>query len=146
VLPATVVAFGPTSCQGHRAYAYVEWFFPSRGMRFNRRLASTNICGGASPPGPPGKERSCGQLALRSGRAVVALAKDIDAFDFLFSCRATRQFVAGSVAARYLGRNARFEMDGWWCGSELSMDVGGLQSFSCERGDFTSVTFELKPA
>jgi hypothetical protein len=146
VLPATVVAFGRTTCQGHSAYAYVEWFFPSRGMRFNRRLASTNICGGASPPGPPGSERSCGQVAMRSGGAVVALAQDIDTFEFLFSCRATRQFVANSGAARYLGRNARFTMDGWWCGSELLMDFGGLQSFSCERGDFTTVNFELKPA
>ena len=47
-LPAMVVAFGRTTCQGHSAYAYVEWFFPSRGQSFNRRLARENVCGGAS--------------------------------------------------------------------------------------------------
>lgn len=146
VLPATVVAFGRTTCQGHSAYAYVEWFFPSRGMRFRTQLAGTNLCGGAAPPGPPETERSCGHVALQSGGAVVALAEDINTFDFLFSCMATRMFVAGLGAQHYLGRNARFTVNGWWCGSELSMDFGGLQTFSCEHGDFTSVTFELKRA
>jgi hypothetical protein len=145
-LPATVVAFGRTTCQGHSAYAYVEWFFPSRGMSFDRRLAGANLCGKRSPPIGPGKELKCGQVSLQSGGAVVALAEDIEMFDSPISCQTARQFVAGSGAAHYLGRNARFTVDGWWCGSELSMDFGGLQSFTCERGDFTNVTFELKRA
>lgn len=139
-LPATVVAFGKTTCQGHSAYAYVEWFFPSRGQSFNRRLTDTNLCGGASPPPPSGKEVKCGQVSLGS-----AVAEQIDMFDSPITCTTARQFVAGSGAARYQGQNARFTVDGWWCGSELSMSFGGLQSFACERGDFTNVTFELKP-
>lgn len=145
-LPATVVAFGRTTCQGHSVYSYVEWFFPSRGMSFNRRLAGENICNGSSPPIGSGKELRCGQVALRSGGGVVARAKNIDTFDSPLSCSATRKFVAGSGAARYLHRNARFTVDGWWCGSELSMDFGGVQSFACQRGDFTNVTFELTRA
>jgi hypothetical protein len=145
-LPATVVAFGRTTCQGHSAYAYVEWFFPSRGMSFNRRLAIRNICTGASPPIGSEKLVNCGQVSLSSGGAVVAQAKSIDTLDSPLNCAATRQFVAGSGAAQYLNRNARFTVDGWWCGSELSMDFGGVQGFSCERGDFANVTFELKRA
>jgi hypothetical protein len=140
-LPATVVAFGKTTCQGHSAYAYVEWFFPSRGMSFNRRLAGENICGGASPPPPSGKELKCGQVSLGT-----ALARNIDMFDSPISCATARQFVANSGAARYANQNARFSVDGWWCGSELSMDFGGLQNFSCQRGDFANVTFDLEPA
>ncbi len=140
-LPATVVAFGRTTCQGHRAYAYVEWFFPSRGQSFNRRLAGSNLCGGTPPPIPPGKELKCGSVRLRSARA-----SHIEMFDSPISCAAARQFVAHSGAGRYLNRNARFSLDGWWCGSELSMDFGGVQTFACQRGDFTNVTFELKPA
>ena len=63
-LPATVVAFGKTTCQGHSAYAYVEWFFPSRGMSFDRRLAVENLCTESSPRIPPGKEAKCGQVSL----------------------------------------------------------------------------------
>jgi hypothetical protein len=140
-LPATVVAFGRRTCQGHSAYAYVEWFFPSRGQSFNRRLAGANLCGGTSPPAPSGKELKCGQVSLAS-----ALAEHIEMFDSPISCAAARQFVANSGAASHLNQNARYTVDGWWCGSELSMDFDGLQSFTCNRGDFTNVTFELKPA
>lgn len=139
-LHATVVAFGRTTCQGHRAYAYVEWFFPSRGMSFDRRLAASNLCGGTSPPRPPGKELKCGRVRLRS-----ALAEHITMFDSPISCATARRFVAHSGAGRYLNRNARFTVNGWWCGSELSMSFGGAQSFACQRGDFTNVTFELTP-
>jgi hypothetical protein len=139
-LPATVVAFGLTTCQGHSAYAYVEWFFPSRGQSFNRRLAGENICGGASPPPPSGKELKCGQVSLGA-----ATAEHIDMFDSPIGCSTARQFVAASGAASYLNRNAQYTVDGWWCGSELTMDFGGLQSFSCTRGDFANVNFELKP-
>jgi hypothetical protein len=140
-LPATVVAFGKTTCQGHSAYAYVEWFFPSRGMSFSRRLAGDNLCTGSSPPVPSGKELQCGQVSLPGG----VRAEHIDMFDSPISCSTARQFVAGSGAASYLGRNARYSVDGWWCGSELSMAFGGLQSFTCTRGDFANVNFELKP-
>lgn len=145
-LPATVVAFGRTTCRGDSAYSEVEWFFPSRGMSFNRRLGGENICNGSLPPLGSGKEAKCGQVGLRSGDAVVARANNIDTFESPLSCRATRRFVARSGAARYLNRNARFTIDGWWCGSELSMDFGGVQSFTCVRGDFTNVTFELRRA
>jgi hypothetical protein len=137
-LPATVVAFGRTTCQGHSAYAYVEWFFPSRGMSFNRRLGQ-NICGGSSPP-PSGKEAKCEQVSVGS-----AVARNIDMFNSPISCATARQFVANSGAQQYLNQNARFTVDGWWCGSELSMDFGGIQSFSCQRGDFANVTFDLEP-
>lgn len=140
-LPATVVAFGRTRCQGHSAYAYVEWFFPSRGMSFNRRLAGENLCTGAFPSNGGGKELKCGQVRLRS-----ALAEQITTFDSPITCATARQFVAQSGAGQYLHRNARFTVDGWWCGSELSMDFGGLQTVACQRGDFTNVSFQLKPA
>jgi hypothetical protein len=54
--------------------------------------------------------------------------------------------VTSSGAGRYLDRNARFTVQGWWCCSELSMDLGGPQSFTCVRGDFTNVSFDLEPA
>ena len=138
-LPATVVAFGLTTCQGQSAYAYVEWFFPGRGQSFSRRLAGENICTGA-PPTEANKQLKCGQVSLGS-----ALAENITMFDSPISCASARRFVANSGAARYLNQNARFTVHGWWCGSELSMDIGGVQSFSCLRGDFANVNFELKP-
>ncbi len=141
-LPATVVAFGRTTCQGHSAYAYVEWFFPSRGQSFDRRLAIENICDWKFQPGGSGKELKCGQVSLGSGGVV---AKNIEMFDSPISCATARQFVANSGAGRYLGRNARFTVDGWWCGSQLSMSFGGLpQTVQCVSGDFTNVIFELK--
>ncbi|MBV9606977.1 MAG: hypothetical protein JO027_17830 [Solirubrobacterales bacterium] len=138
-LPATVVAFGRTTCRGHSAYQYVEWFFPSRGQSFNRRLAGENLCTGAQPPPPPGKVEKCGQVRLKS-----AVAKAITLYYSPINCATARAFVAGSGAGRYLGRNARFTVDGWWCGSSLAMDFGGAQFFSCQRGDLTNVNFELK--
>lgn len=139
-LPATVVAFGRTSCQGHFAYPYVEWYFPGRGQSFNRRLASENLCTGAQPT-PVGKLRKCGNVALPG-----AVAHGLESFGSPVSCAAVRRFVAHSGVARYLGRDARFTVHHWWCGSELSMSFGGPQSFSCVRGDFANVDFELKPA
>jgi hypothetical protein len=55
-----------------------------------------------------------------------------------------RRFVASSGAERHLGRNARFHVRGRWWGSELSMTLSGPQSVTCERGDFTNVTFTLR--
>lgn len=142
-LPATVVAFGRTTCQGHSAYSYVEWFFPSRGMSFTRRLlAGENICTWTFP-NVPSKVSNCGRITLQSGNAV---AKDINMLNSPIDCSAARQFVAGSGAGRYLGQNARFTVDGWWCGSQLADSLPGGQMFSCTRGDFANVTFELKPS
>ena len=140
-LPATVVAFGRTTCHGHSAYAYVEWFFPSRGMSFNRRLGGENLCTGAFPSNGGGKALQCGQVRLKS-----TIASHINSFDSPLGCAAARDFVAHSGAGRYLHRNARFTVDGWWCGSSLAMDFGGVQNFSCQRGDFANVNFELNPA
>jgi hypothetical protein len=142
-LPATVVAFGRTTCQGHSAYSHVEWYFPSRGMSFNRQLGGGNICGEGSTPTGSGEELKCGLVSLRSHGAEVALADNVNMYDSPIRCATARRFVASSGAARYLGRNARFTVHGWWCGSELSMDLGGPQSLTCVRGDFTNVTFNL---
>lgn len=143
-LPATVVAFDRTTCQGHSAYARVEWYFPSRGMSFSPRLSTVNIC--AHKPAPAGtiKQLKCGRVSLRSHGSVSAVAGHITVFDSPISCATARRFVASSGAARYLNRNARFTVHGWWCGSELSMDLGGPQSFSCVHGDFTNLSFDLK--
>jgi hypothetical protein len=141
-LTATVVAFDRTTCRGHRAYSYVEWFFPSRGQSFDRRLAGENICTGALPT-IAAKMLNCGHVTLHSG-GVTALAKGINMYDSPISCQAARQFVAHSGAARYLGRNARYTVDGWWCGSQLTPILPGLQYVTCERGDFTNVQFQLK--
>ncbi len=143
-LPATVVAFGRTRCQGHSAYSEVEWFFPTRGQSFNRRLAFENVCTGRVES-PVGKLLNCGQVLLRSGGSVVARAQQISTFAVRASCPATRQFVATSGAARYLGRNARFTVNGWWCGSQLT-SFTPVQMFSCARGDFANVSFTLKRA
>lgn len=139
-LPATVVAFGRTSCQGHFAYAYVEWFFPARGQTFNRRLAGENLCTGAGPT-PSGREARCGRVNLHG-----AVAVGLTMYASPLGCAAVRRFVAHSGVARYLGHDARFHVQHWWCGSELSMSAGGAQSFSCVRGDFANVYFQLKPA
>jgi hypothetical protein len=145
-LPATVVAFGQTNCDGQSAYSHVEWYFPSRGMSFSGRLGSGNICGGGSVPTGSTKELKCGQVSLRAHGSVTALADSIDMYDSPISCTTARRFVASSGAARYLDRNARFTTHGWWCGSELSMDLAGPQSFSCLQGDFTYLSFNLEPA
>ena len=54
--------------------------------------------------------------------------------------------MANSGAGRYLHRNARFTVDGWWCGSELTPALPGVQFFTCQCGDFANLTFQLKPA
>lgn len=145
-LPARVVAFDLTTCGGQRAYSYVEWYFPSRGMVFDRRLTLINLCHAGSSTPPPVRIVSCGHVMLPAHGPAAARAGDIQLYDSPIGCRAARRFVARSGAARYLGRDARFTVRGWWCGSELSMDVGGPQSFSCARGDFTDLTFALRPA
>jgi hypothetical protein len=142
-LPATVVAFGRTSCGGHLAYSRVEWYFPSRGMTFDRRLAGEDLCGRRVTPSPVDRQVSCGRVRL-AGSAFTAA--HITQYGQPVSCAAARRFVAGSGAARFAGRNARFSLAGWWCGSELSMDLGGPQSFSCARRDFTNVDFVLARA
>jgi hypothetical protein len=101
------------TCQGHSAYAYVEWFFPSRGQSFNRRLVAENICTGASTPIGSIKELKCGQVTLQSGSVV---ATNIAILDGPINCATARRFVANSGAGRYLNRNARSTVDGWWCG------------------------------
>jgi hypothetical protein len=141
----TVVAFGRTTCRGHSAYSQVEWYFPSRGMSFDPRLSAVNICTGSLSI-RPSKELRCGHVSLRSGGAVIAVADNIIMYGSPIGCTTARVFVARSGAARYAGRNARFTVQGWWCGSELSMELGGTQSFTCDRGDFTNVTFSLQPA
>jgi hypothetical protein len=140
-LPATVVAFGQRTCGGQPAYAYLEWFFPARGMSFNRRLAS-NICGDGHQPTRPATPVRCGSVAVNAP-GVIASAVSITIYDSPLSCAAARSFVAGSGVGRYFNRNARFHSDGWWCGSELSMDLGGLQRVWCDHGDFTNLEFEL---
>jgi hypothetical protein len=144
-LPATVVAFGRSTCQGHSAYSRLEWYFPSRGMSFSRRLGG-NICNADSTPAqPPFKEAKCASVSLPTQGSMRATAEDIATYDSPITCATARQFVAGSGAGRYLNRNARFTHNGWWCGSELSMELGGPQSFTCVQGDFTNVTFYLQP-
>jgi hypothetical protein len=139
-LPATVVAFGRTSCRGHFIYSYLEWYFPSRGMSFNRRLAGENLCTGHGSP-PPAPAARCGRVNLHG-----AVAVHLTVYGLPRSCAAARRFVAHSGVARYLGRDARFTVHHWWCGSELSMSFGLPQSVSCERGDFANLTFQLKRA
>jgi hypothetical protein len=139
-LSATVVAFGRTTCQGHSAYSHVEWFFPSRGQVFDRRIAGSNICTGRLPKIPE-KVQNCGQVRLTN-----AIAKGINMLNSPISCSAARQFVANSGAGAYLHKNARYTVDGWWCGSELAAAFDGVQTFSCTRGDFANVNFELGPA
>ena len=144
-LHATVVAFGRTVCQGHSAYARVEWYFPSRGMSFSPRLGNGNLCHtGATPVGPAPRTKKCGSVPLTVNGTVVAHAGAITMYGSPISCVAARQFVASSGAGSHLHRNARFSVQGWWCGSELSMSFGGVQSFTCDRGDFANVTFNLK--
>ena len=138
-LPATVVAFGQRTCGGEPAYAYLEWFFPARGMSFNRRLAN-NICGDGYQSTRPSTRVRCGSVAVN---APGVLASAVTIYDSPLSCTAARSFVAGSGVGRYFNRNARFHPNGWWCGSELSMDFGGLQTVWCDHGDFTNLEFEL---
>jgi hypothetical protein len=114
-------------------------------MSFSRRLGG-NVCGtGSTPAQPPFKEAKCGRVSLPSQGSVRVAAEDITMYDSPISCANARRFVAGSSVGRYLNRNARFTLDGWWCGSELLMATEGPQSFACVRGDFTNITFNLEP-
>jgi hypothetical protein len=56
-----------------------------------------------------------------------------------------RAFLASSGVGRYRARDAKFTDDGWWCGSEISVDLGGPQTVSCVKGDFTNIEFDLQP-
>ncbi len=143
-LPATVVAYGRTQCQGQTAYTEIEWYFPSRGQTFSTRLGQSICPNGASSGGSEPRTRSCRDVFTGTA-SDPGLASFIKIYDGSVSCSAVRKFIASSPAARYINRNARFHKDGWWCGSEISMDLGGPQTFSCSRGDFDDIGFNLEP-
>jgi hypothetical protein len=136
-LPATVTASELHRCGGHEAYEDIEWFFPSRGQSFNVKLNSTDLCSG---------HIGSGQQATSSHATCASIpSADVDAISETdSSCLTVERLLDTPVLRSHVGHNAKFTLDGWWCGSELSMQVGGSpQSFSCEQGDFAYVTFNV---
>ncbi len=142
-LPATVVAFGLRTCNGHPAYSHVEWYFPSRGMTFSRTLGTLNDCNlkAASPV----KEPPHAHCALV--RAPGQLVTKIEVFGYGVRCPDARALVAKLNLVNHYRHNARFHVGPWWCGSELTMQVSrtGPQSFECETGDYNDVSFDIMP-
>jgi hypothetical protein len=140
-LPATVVAYDLGSCRGHQVYTHVAWYFPSRGEHFSRYLSGNNLCTGhfSEPPRSLIEPRACAGLF------------PVGAVDYVtglqathISCRDAAAFLKVSRATRYAGHNARYVVDGWYCGSELASEtVRNAQPFTCQKGDFTSVSFDL---
>ena len=142
-LPATVVAFGLRTCGGHRAYAHVEWYFPSRGMTFSRNLGILNVCNlNASPHVTEPPHAHCALV-----RVPGALMTKIQVFGYGVRCPAARGLLAKLDPISHYRHNARFHAGRWWCGSELTMQVTktGPQSFECESGDYNDVSFDLMP-
>jgi hypothetical protein len=140
-LNATVVAFDVGDCGGHPAYQQVEWYFPSRGESFDSRLASINLCTGKDDPAPFSyNPTSCKAVSLGGSLR----ATDVQTWTGL-SCATAARFLPQSGAGRHLGQNAKFESHGWFCGSELNAQLGGSsgQNFTCDRGDFWGVTFDV---
>jgi len=142
-LPATVVAFGLRTCGGHRAYAHVEWYFPSRGMTFSPRLGTENICNLKASPtvsGPP--HAHCAMV-----RVPGALYTKIQVFGYGVRCPEGRALVAKLDVVSHYRHNARFHVGPWWCGSELQMQASkhGPQSFDCQSGDYNDVLFDVMP-
>jgi hypothetical protein len=142
-LPATVVAFGLRTCDGHPAYSHVEWYFPSRGMTFSPHLGTLNVCDPRSSSRvqePP--HANCALV-----RVPGALITKISVFGYGIRCPAARGLLAKLDPISHYRHNARFHVGRWWCGSELTMQVTttGPQSFECESGDDNDVSFDLMP-
>lgn len=138
-LRATVVAFDRTTCGGHLAYARVEWYFPTRGMTFERSLAGTNLCTGKLPPASSYHSDRCSAVALGGGHR----AHDIVTTGPPLRCPEVRSFLAGADLVRHLGHSTKFVRDGWYCGSQIFRAGARPQAFACERGDYLTVIFEL---
>lgn len=146
-LRATVVAFGRSSCRGRPIYKYVEWYFPSRGMRFSPGLAVANLCSWSFSSGGLFSPRRCRAIDLPGSPSTPrGVAQKIMIYESRVSCASVRGFLRGSGVMRHYGRNARFHRHGWWCGSELSMQLHRLppQDFACVRGDYENVSFNVR--
>jgi len=143
-LPATVVAFGLRTCDGHSAYSHVEWYFPSRGMTFSTQLGAGNVC---YPNSTASHIRQPPHAHCASTGITGAFVDQIQVFGFGVSCPAARQLFGRLDLLRYYGHNARFHVGSWWCGSELSMQIGarGAQSFECQSGNYNDVSFSVAP-
>ena len=139
-LPATVVAFGKTICQGHSAYAYVEWFLPSRGMSFDRRLAGDSLCAGSTPSPHPG--RSCNAARSR------CLAASAPSTSTCSTRRSAVQPLGSSCWFRRGGLPGRMRVTASTAGGAARAQHGFRRApeLTCTRGDFANVNFELKPA
>jgi hypothetical protein len=142
-LPATVVAFGLRSCGGHPAYTHVEWYFPSRGMSFSPSLSSENICNPrASVHVKPPPQAHCALV-----RVPGELVTKIEVIGAGVGCPDARALVAKLDLVHYFRHNARFHVGPWWCGSELIMQLSksGPQSFECQSGNYTDLSFDVMP-
>lgn len=149
-LRATVVAFDRGTCQGHPVYDQVEWYFPSRGMYFSQRLSYTNLCTWKLlSTGNLTKPRSCEAVALPSSSGAQAgEAEKIQVYDSRLSCKSIRSFLRVSQVMSHYDQDARFHSHGWWCGSELSMQLKTPppQDFECQRGDYQDLDFNVRPS
>lgn len=146
-LKAKVVAFGRTTCNGQPIYRFVEWYFPSRGMRFSRGLAYFDLCKWTGlVPGVyvPIKCKPV-NLAATAG-SPKGVAEKIRIYAGRVSCAGVRRFLRASHVMRHYGHNTRMHHHRWWCGSELSMQRHKLppQDFSCVRGDYGSIGFKIR--
>jgi hypothetical protein len=142
-LPATVVAFGLRTCAGHPAYSHVEWYFPSRGMTFSTRLGTENVC----DPNAAAHVREPPHAHCDSAKTPGAFVDQIQVFGYGVRCPAARGLVGHLDLLRYFGHNARFQVGSWWCGTELSMQIGarGTQGVECQSGDYNDVSFSVAP-
>lgn len=148
-LPATVVAWSLGSCGGHPAYRRVEWFFPTRGEVYDPLLATGDLCTGKSDQRAPAyRPRGCAAQTLPSATGTRGgRAQDIQISGAGLTCARADRFLASSMPMRHFGHNARYESQGWFCGSELAMQAKAVpQSFSCQRGDWLNLSFALVPA
>jgi hypothetical protein len=136
-LHATVLAFDLRTCAGHLAYSQLEWYFPTRGMRFSPRLSFENVCDmrpSTQPPPPP--HARCSAIRIPGARVT-----RIQVFGAGMHCADARRLIPTLHLLGHYGHNARFHVGPWWCGSELAMQDDRLppQDFSCEAGDQDAV-------
>jgi hypothetical protein len=137
IIKATVVAWDLHSCGGHAAYEDFEWFFPSRGQSFTNYRRLPDLCSGSiGEVKVPFKSGTCASLPDVGVSSISAFAT---------SCTVARSFLNNSAFKHYLGENARFELHGWWCGSELGAQLGDDgQNFACAKGNFAYLSFDLR--
>ena len=142
-LHATVVAYGLGTCNGVRAYKYVSWFWPNRGMHFEARPVGTNLCTGKFPPYRPSGKNKINHCGRERITRPVAVASDIEATGGA-GCGTARRFLRTHRLMRTLYTPTKAHIDGWWCGAQADAGITPTP-YACARGNTKQFLLTLSP-